>query len=186
MSRDQELWRDARTLNELGELTARWLEGTNSYLPASTPDDDGAVRPDTETGPLVPCLARANRHGYLTTFSQPGEPLTDGCGQRATVEGFCTEETASRIQDAYLGTDLVVIATPPASENPTQIPVTIDDGKAFTCAGSALDAANIRHFYGGDCPHALAALLAAWQLTVIDPRWGRTGLLWQKLDLAWS
>src|SRR6185312_9521071 len=76
----QKLWQFARTLADLGNLTADWLEGVNSYLPAYFPDDDGRIRPAGETLPLIPHLARANRNGYVTRGSQPGIALTDGCG----------------------------------------------------------------------------------------------------------
>jgi len=56
-------WSSARTLTDLGELTAQWLEGSLATLAG------GAYRggPDEETGPLVPVLAALNRAGYVTT-----------------------------------------------------------------------------------------------------------------------
>lgn len=134
--RHQELWQHARTLTDLGSLTADWLEGTNSYLPAYGSDADGNIRPARETGPLIPHLARANRNGFVTVHSQPAVELTDGCGQRAFVGGFCAVHTVERIQAACLGTDLVVIATPPAWENPTRIAVSIVGGEDCTWVGA--------------------------------------------------
>lgn len=180
MNKDRSLWHTARTLEDLGNLTAQWLEGAITHLPAYYGD-----APDEETQTLIPHLAAYNRAGFLTTDSQPGEPLEDGCGQRAWVSGFCTEDTCDKIRAACLGTDLIVIYTPPYCDNATQIVITIDDHAEFTWAGGTLDEANIEHYYGEDCPAALDALKSAWQIDVIDPVWGRNDLLWATLDTAW-
>ena len=181
MNHSRELWRSARTLEDLGELTAQWLEGRITHLPAYYSD-----APAPETSELIPHLTRANRAGYLTTDSQPGRPLTDGCGQRAYVSGFCTEETADKIEAAILGTDLVAIITPPGWGNPTQIPVTVVDAKDCAWLGTPLDAADIDDFYGGDCPNAVNTLKHAWQVELFDPAWGRANLLWERLAQAWE
>jgi hypothetical protein len=70
---DEALWRSARTLADLGELTARWIEGAI----ASQPGYFGAA--DLESDDLVPVLAAVNRAGFRTDTSQPGElPVLDG------------------------------------------------------------------------------------------------------------
>lgn len=177
MTNHRHLWRTARTLEDLGELTARWLEGSVTYLPAYY-----STGPAEETGPLVPTLATLNRAGYFTTDSQPGDPLTGGYGQRAFVTGFCDEALLARIETLILGTDLIAVTTPPGCDNPTQITVTIDGDSPFTWTGSSLDEDNIRHYYSADCPDAVHTLLNAWQVAVLDPVWGREDLLWGRLD----
>ncbi|WP_051451056.1 DUF6919 domain-containing protein [Actinospica robiniae] len=186
MTTHQDLWQYARTLADLGDLTADWLEGGNSYLPAYLPSQDGKIRPADETVSLIPHLARANRNGFVTTSSQPGVALADCSGQRAFVGGFCTADTAERIQDACLGTDLIAIATPPAWENPTRIAVSIRDAKPCTWAGAVVSVVDIGVYYGEDCPRAVASLFLAWQVAIIDPAWGRARLLWERLDAAWK
>lgn len=104
MSRsDRKLWRSATTLAELGELTARWLEGDirsrPGYQPRCGPDPE-----TTETPGLVDVLAAANRAGYLTIGSQPGEPPTEGWDgqlweQRAAVDGFAHDDMARRLTE---------------------------------------------------------------------------------------
>lgn len=180
MTHDRDLWRTARTLEDLGNLTAQWLEGGITHLPAYYGD-----APDPETTPLISYLATYNRAGFLTTDSQPGQPFEDGCGQRAWVSGFCSEETCDEIRAACLGTDLIVIYTPPLLDNPTQIVVTIDDHAEYTWIGGSLDETNIDHYYGQDCPLALDAIKSAWQIDVIDPVWGRNDLLWATLATVW-
>lgn len=183
---DRELWRNAHTLEDLGNLTADWLEGTNGHQPGYYPDPDGTSRPDSETAEIIEYLVRANRNGYVTTFSQPARAFTGGGGQRAAVDGFCSEETADRIQAAILGTPLIAIATPGGWDNPTQIPVTIDEHEAFTWVGANTGPEDISGRYGDDCPGALVDLAIAWQVAILDPEWGRIGLLWERLDLAWE
>ncbi|HMH76883.1 MAG TPA: hypothetical protein VK547_09685 [Candidatus Udaeobacter sp.] len=179
MTDDHRHWANARTLNDLGNLTARWLEGDITHLPAYF-----GTAPATETTPLITRLAAYNRAGLVTTCSQPGEPFADGCGQRAWVSGFCDEETVDKIRAACLDTDLIAIYTPPGGDNHTQIAVTIDDYAEYTWAGGTSSPEDIDYYYGTDCPHALPAIKAAWRIDVIDPQWGRTDLLWDRLALA--
>ena len=75
-------WAEARTLLEVGELTAQWLEGR---IPKS-PWYRGA--PDPETTEIVPVLAALNRIGFVTTMSQPGRGLSEEYAQRAEVSGY--------------------------------------------------------------------------------------------------
>ena len=69
---DAHLWEAARTLDEMGELTARWLEGTVAFCPSQPCEG-----PDWETTDLVPVLAGFNRSGLVTTGSQPGEEVLE-------------------------------------------------------------------------------------------------------------
>jgi hypothetical protein len=170
-------WQQARTLAELGELTAQWLEGATPQRPMYI----GA--PDPETKPLIPHLVGYNRRGYLTDQSQPGSPLENGWAQRAWVHGFGTAELADRIEDALLDTELIVGRTPPGGDNPTRICVTIGHERAWTIGG-AMRASYLAEQYREAIPAALPALLNAWQIEVIDPVWGRNDLLWDRLDRA--
>jgi len=172
-------WAEARTLRDLGELTARWLEGSINYQPAWE-----SARPDAETERLVPVLADLNRRGFVTHFSQPG--ASSGADHlRAVVSGFGTEALISRLEAAALGTDLVVLAYQPGGGlDGHQIPIATADGEACRWAGAAMSADTITGFYGEDCPHAVASLRDAWQATVIDPHWGRNDLLWERLRAA--
>jgi hypothetical protein len=81
------LWGEAKTLEELGEVTAKWIEGSVSYHPCYGGDIDD------ETTPLGEKLSYFNRNGLMTTFSQPAEPLDEeGFSQRACLEGYAREE----------------------------------------------------------------------------------------------
>ena len=171
------LWAQPNGLGDLGELMARWLEGSISYQPA-----DGGTEPDPETAHLVPVLAAANRAGLVTHFSQPGVPLVDGSGQRAAVLGFCSEDTAIGLQEVSTGTELVLLTYAPGATSDAQVVVTLDVGTEFTFVGAPTDTANIDHYYADDLSaQGLAALHDAWQICLFDPRWGCDDLLWDTL-----
>jgi hypothetical protein len=98
-------WAEVETLADIAELTAQWLEGRINFHPTNL-----GPSPDPETTELVPVLAALNRAGYCTDFSQPGEPVVDGCGQRAAVVGYCDEDIAGRLIDLSARSELVVLA----------------------------------------------------------------------------
>jgi hypothetical protein len=171
--RDAHVWAAARTLDEMGELTARWLEGTVAFCPSQPCDG-----PDWETTDLVPVLAGFNRSGLVTTGSQPGEEVLGGCGQRAWVDGVCSEAVADRLVVAGLMSDLVVLAYRPGSVGESVIPVTISGLAPVTQVGGASSAEIIDGAFEDVHADGRAELRSAWQVTVIDPRWGRNDLLW--------
>jgi Domain of unknown function (DUF6919) len=177
---DAERWRAARTLADLGELTAQWLEGTIASIPTVWP----GCGPDDETVELIPVLAACNRAGYVTTVSQPGEepgPGYDGrlWTQRAAVQGFASADAIAALRACTVGTLLIVLVTGPADnmerDQETRIPVTLAGDQENTWFGSHLDRGDIEDDqagYGICHPDALDALRAAWQVTIIDPQWG--------------
>ncbi|MGC5400792.1 DUF6919 domain-containing protein [Streptomyces sp. DT20] len=110
MSRtDRRHWRAARTVADLGELMALWLEGKIASRTGYAP----RYGPDEETEHLVPSLAALCRAGYVTTQSQPGLAGTGANGlwweQRAAVELVLTDaELLHRLLDtAHAGGMLV-------------------------------------------------------------------------------
>jgi hypothetical protein len=172
----EEQWRRAQTLQELGELTARWLEGDLKYNPFDSDE------PYQETQHLIPTLAEFNRKGFVTTFSQPGIPLVEGSGQRAAVDGFCEETVALRLAALTLFTDLLVLALPPGVDRGCQIPVTVDEYHPFTWVGVPpwqevwSEDGGYTDVYSDE---AMQAIRAAWYVLIIDPCWGRDDLLWE-------
>jgi hypothetical protein len=172
---DRDAWGHAITLEDLGELTARWLDGTIGYNPGYGGD------PDPETGPVVEALAAINRRGFVTTFSQPGVPLDDeGHAQRASVEGYAREATARRLGTLALRTDLLLHAFPPGNyEAGYQVPVTIEAFRPFTWVGAYYGKTELEHYAQDLSREALAELSEAWTVSIIDPSWGRLGYLWE-------
>lgn len=167
-------WSQASSFRDLGALTANWLEGV---LPTQPMYGGG---PDDETKPLIGYLAAYNRAGFVTHGSQPGTPPRNGWAQRAWVEGWCTEATARQIENSLLGTDLIVGYTPPGNTAWTRICITIGGGQPNTTA-CAMTRDYLIEQYREALPAAMPALVNAWQVYVIDPRWGRNDLLWDAL-----
>ncbi|HVC23815.1 MAG TPA: hypothetical protein VNH82_10390 [Candidatus Dormibacteraeota bacterium] len=136
---------------------------------------------------MIGILAAINRAGFVTTGSQPGRRLGSKSGQRAFVTGFTAEENVQRIERAFLSTELVMLATEPGRETFLRVPVTIDDGGAFTWVGwsGSETGEELEHLYGDELSHsALTALMRAWSVELFDPKWGRNTLLWPSLLAA--
>jgi hypothetical protein len=170
-------WRAARTLTDLGELTAQWLNGAIAYTPTY-------CGPESETTPLIPVLAACNRAGFVTTHSQPGEALDEhGGAQRADVSGFASSKTFARLMAAVADADLIITAARAAADEDLGpfINITLDEGDEFTWDGGAMTQRQIEAAYRKDCPDAVEALCRAWQVTLIDPQWGRNDVLWPML-----
>jgi len=192
MSRaDRQAWQSARTLGDLGALTARWLEGTVASVPGY------CGRPDEETEALILVLARLNRAGFVTTGSQPGEFFGDGDlgRQRAAVEGFASWVVAAAIETAAVHADLIAVVHDPATlprwryYGRQAVTVTKIGSRDFTGFGVQVPRRHIRdtHLSYGICGReAVDALCGAWQVTVIDPVWGRPDVLWRVLGEAVS
>jgi hypothetical protein len=191
---DREAWQSARTVEDLGRLGARWIEGDL----ASQPAYEGPS--DIESPDMIPVLASLNRAGYYTIASQAGEegPGFDGARwvQHAAVEGFASATVAERISRVAKRAGMTVIAHDPAKLPRRRIgyrravTVTYRDGRACTSFGAHLSRSHLydpQAGYGILRPDALAALCAAWQVTVTDPVPGRRGVLWEAMaGVAWE
>jgi hypothetical protein len=177
-------WRDARTLADLGHLMALWTEGQIRTWPGHP------GKPDPETADLVPILAACNRTGYLTTQSQPGVigPGFDGLiwEQRAVVEGFIADEPLlARLRSAAEAAGLTVIVHGrDRSVGPKKgVTGTRRDGRDYTAGfGMRLARRHLGSQWPGISRDAFREITAAWQVTVVDPVWGRNDRLWPLLD----
>ena len=178
----QHRWQSARSLGDLAELTALWLEGKIGSQPAYA-----GRGPADETRPLVTALAGLCRAGYMTVNSQPALPRdARGFQQRAAVHGFAAPEAARRVADAAAAAGLAVIAVSPAVRlDPRDVLVVTRRGGAAVTSFGPLPARVIRSTvtgWGLCHREAVAALCGAWQVTVADPQWDRPCLLWQSLQ----
>jgi hypothetical protein len=171
-SSDMSPWDEARSLEDLAQATIAFLRGELDH----TPTHGGP--PNHETGPLIESLIALNEASFVTVNSQPGAVDPAGA-QRAYVEGLCSEETATRVINGLLGTELVVLSFAPGTNALGSIAVTVDDGEPFTFLGRH-DASHVEFFHNGSSDLA-DALAQAWVLQVFDPVWGRTQQLWAKL-----
>lgn len=169
-------WADAESLEDLGELTARWLQGEGFEHPLY---GDG---PDGETAEILSDLVVLNRGGLVTTFSQPGEPIDEeGFGQRAAVEGYASEELARRIATVTLHTEVLVFIYEPGWKGGCQVPISIAEHHPYTWCGAVFGAEELT-WWGEMCsPQGMLTLLGAWTVVAIDPKWGRKRWLWREL-----
>lgn len=184
MSRtDRRPWREARTVADLGELTALWLENRLGWCPGGY-GTYGDGRPDPETVPLIPTLATLNRGGFLTTGSQPGEAAGRGWdgaqyAQRAAVDGHVADrQLLDRITRAARKADLLV------GIDGDPIIVTTRNGKPVTAFGGRMSRREMRVVWDGVSRTALDAITTSTHLTIADPEWGPHTRLWDALNAA--
>jgi hypothetical protein len=168
---DAERWRTARTLADLGELTAQWLEGTIASIPTVMP----GYGPDEETSELIPVLAACNRAGYITTVSQPGEEPAPGYDgrlwtQRAAVGGFAATLPwqPTRSTPRKPGSRSPWLATRRTRGSAARLPQ--ETSKTIRPDTASATPTPSRHY------------ARAWQVTIIDPEWGRNDVLWPVLE----
>ncbi|HKT03482.1 MAG TPA: hypothetical protein VJT31_28475 [Rugosimonospora sp.] len=167
-------WATAGTLSDLGDLVAGWLTGEYTETPMQ------CGPPDEETELLIPVLVAANRAGYVTDFSQPGQPRgADGWQQRAAVCGYCDEATRTRLAETVAGTELILLHE--YGDSGIQVPVSLDNGAAFTWVGGAppLDS-----WADAVSDKMVTELGESWYVTIMDPVWGRNDRLWPLLVQA--
>jgi Domain of unknown function (DUF6919) len=179
------IWRDARSIGDLGGAMAGWLEGRIDSWPGCS------TGPDDETLPLVPVLARLNRRGFVTTLSQPGDggAMADGRPwvQRAAVEGYIAagDPLLNRVIRAARAAGLIVTAYGAGrAVGPSRGLVATRRGTetGLTLGGRPR---GLRHApelsgVGRQARRQLAREGVA--LAVIDPVWGRDDVLWDLLD----
>lgn len=180
---DRKRWAETRTLADVGELTALWLEGQIPSQPGYAP----GCGPDPETADLIPVLAACNRAGFITSTSQPGMEESDGWVQRAAVQGFASPAVTDRLRLARDGTGLLIYVQEASRRMSWKraSPVSLANGQPFTRFGTQLSRRFIRddwEGYGICGSKAVAALCAAWQVTLVDPEWGRNDRLWPALE----
>lgn len=183
---NRDTWQCARSLNDLGELTAQWMQGMLAEQPGYYGPSD-LDDPDR----LVPVLAAVNRAGYVTIQSQhafygPGYDEAHW-QQRAAVMGFASAPVADLLTRTASLHGLAVFAHDPRTlprwrtRHGTAVAVTRREGGTYTSFGSQFSRSFLRGQYGDCHPLAVAALCSAWQVTVVDPVWGRRDLLWDVL-----
>jgi hypothetical protein len=187
------LWQSARSLDDLGRLTARWLRGE---LPTCL--TYGGIA-DPETGDLVDVLVELNEAGWLTDFSQPGHDWVVGwdgvteCRQRAAVTFLLDGRQVAETVAAALRAGLWVDARPAPRLGLVEdlrarfdrLPVSQaqgpDDEEPWMTCGVGFVLPRSHWRWVGRCwrSRRIGRLLAgAWQVTVVDPVWGEDGRLW--------
>lgn len=187
------LWRSARSLDDLGRLTASWLRGE---LPTCLTYGGTA---DRETGDLVDVLVELNEAGWVTDFSQPGRDWVIGRDgeigwrQRAAVTFLLDGRQVATTVAGALRAGLWVDARPAPRLGFVEdlrarfgrLAVSESQGLAdeepwMTCGvGFVYPRSHWRWVGRTWRSRRLGRLLAdAWQVTVVDLEWGNNGRLW--------
>lgn len=170
-------WNKARTVGDLGNLMADWLEGRISKRPGYYGSST-----DEETRALLPTLIACNRAGFVTEGSQPGQdgPAFDGRRwvQRAAVNGWVADEALyQRLVSGARRAGLVVA-------NGRPMTITEWDGRPHTSCGGRLSGRDLRTIWGGISREAFRAVEQAHEVAIIDPQWGPSDRLWRMLRQA--
>lgn len=181
---DRKLWESARTLTELGEGMALWLEGEIKSRP-------GYYGPtDLDTPSLTRLCAALCRAGFVTDNSQRGGHWDrDGreVWARDALSGFCDDTTLDRLYDAVSGTGLIVSARRTTRcrwrwrahrhDDDGRVWVTEVDGHVCTTFGGQMGRRDLDSIWGGVGKQAWHEVCDAWHVGVADFKWGRTDLL---------
>lgn len=178
------VWRDARSIADLGEAMASWMEGRGPdwpgyFGPFGQEEVDGAQH-------LIPTLAAANRAGYVTTGSQPAYDGMSGgrhWRQRAHVDGVV--HSGSPVLDRLTALErsgFLVFRGWPRD----RYVVTDRDGQPITgFGGFRLGRDHAAREWQGIGRHALRELKDhGTRLIIVDPAWGRDDRLWPALANA--
>ncbi|MEV5204939.1 hypothetical protein [Streptomyces sp. NPDC053720] len=185
MSRaDRRRWSSARTVADLGELMALWLEGAI----ASRPGYAANHGPEEETAHLVPTLAALCRAGMITTNSQPGLSGTGANGlwweQRAAVECVVTDpDLLERLVAVTHDAGMLVRVNEPGGTGEDPVVVTTCDGEPTAWFGGRIGDADMAVQWEGLDPQLFRAISTGTYVSVIAPDYGGEGEgLWVGLD----
>lgn len=182
------VWRDARSIADLGRTMADWLEGR---IP-SWPGYDGAFGQEEEDGArhLIPTLAAVNRVGFVTVDSQPGTVSYDSAGevtwrQRAYVQGVIDRRNPllDRLIKAARSEGMTVRR---GTRRPVEaIVLTEVRGEPFTGITTKLRRNYLAREWNGIGRHALKELRThGVHLLICDQVWASDRRLWPLLQEA--
>ncbi|MYX18445.1 hypothetical protein GTY67_34420 [Streptomyces sp. SID8374] len=188
MSRaDRRRWNSARTITDLGELMALWLEGEIASRPGYQP----RFGPDEETAHLVPGLAALCRTGYVTTCSQPGLVELDVDGrwweQRAAIQLVVTDRALQhRLVEAARTAGMIVRINDyrrGGVQGPPVVVTKVDD-EPFTAFGGRIGRADMRNQWPELGRKLYAQVAYGTYLSVVASEYGPAGeRLWEILAL---
>lgn len=174
-------WAEAESFEELCYLTASWLERELPHHPGYP----GPQGPDQETDLIAGRLAAANRAGFLTHHSQPGDTWVyqgHQHAQCAEVGGYCIDSaTVGGLVDAARDAGLDVAVHAPASGVDTAWWASDPAACWHYKPGQTIPSCVVLRECVPDCGGAAQdQVLDAWQICIRDPRPGRA----ERLDAA--
>lgn len=179
---DRKLWEVARTLTDLGECMALWLEG-------EVKSRAGYYGPtDLDSPELTALCAGLCRAGYVTHNSQLAHrwehPAMDTVRTRTWIEGFASDDALARLQAACDGTGIILAAhrTPRARRFRRYRPAEVipDQMHGDRISGSLRLPTPLSYvdvMWKGVSDEAWRVVLEAWQVIVVGPEWGHDRLV---------
>ncbi|MFJ6579270.1 DUF6919 domain-containing protein [Streptomyces sp. NPDC091368] len=172
------VWRDARSIADLGQGMAGWLEGRVPNWPGYLSDEFGAEETNGARH-LVPVMTALNKAGFVTIDSQPGE-TGSGFRQRASVDGIVHDHSPllNRLL-ALQGQGFTVVRGWPKQQHV----ITEQDGRPFTTFGGwRWRRDDVHHIWRGVGHRAVRELREHGAFVhIYDPVWGRDDRLWPAL-----
>ncbi|MEU9415188.1 hypothetical protein [Streptomyces sp. NPDC048272] len=176
------VWRDARTIADIGQVMARWLTGE---VRGWSGHDDGV---DSETRHLLPTLVALNRAGIVTTNSQPGEVGAgyDGAHwrQRAFLAAIIDDRNPllDRVIRTASSAGMTVIR---GNKYPGLTVLTDRNGEPQMALAGSLPRNHLAREWSCLSGAGLRELRKQGAvLHIIDPVWGRDDRLWPALANA--
>jgi hypothetical protein len=97
------------------------------------------------------------------------------------VSGYATEAVVDALLAGTLRTEVMVLALPPGVTEGARVCVTRNGAEECTWAGAFDDPLSV---YGTGSRGLSVQLARLWCVDVIDPVWGRDGVLWPAVSAA--
>ncbi|MFD4912824.1 DUF6919 domain-containing protein [Streptomyces virginiae] len=173
------VWRSSRSIADLGQHMALWLEGSGPSWPGYGADFGYE---EDDASHLVPVLAAANRAGFVTVQSQPATDDGRGSRQRAWVEGIVhyRNPILGRLLDLQRQGFTVIRG----SRTPYLV-LTEEEGEPHTTLGYRIPRNWRAREWHGVGRHALREIRQdGVSLHLVDMTWGRDDRLWPALANA--
>lgn len=176
-------WRSARSLRDLGQLMAQWIEGDLASRP-------GYYGPsDLDTPGLSTLCASLCREGFITDNSQSGGTWHDEGDlvlARESIAGYCNTDTLVHLRSALAATNIHITAYRrvrwwhrSSTDNLlfSRTPVTLVNDAPYTWFGGRLNLEWLGLTWEGVSRRAWRAVRRSWHVALADQEWGREGHL---------
>lgn len=164
-------WREAATVGDVLDLSARWLEGRAEFHPAF------GVRRGDHLGRLSRPLAGAARAGWLVQDYQPGVSTSEA-EQRAYLVGYASRDLSTWIRNVALDLGLAVDVRASHMTARPAVDVARCGPRVVARIGGRRTGDDLSYYASAGVSPAVLDDIARWPLvTVVDPEWGRADLV---------
>ena len=176
------VWRDTRTIADIGQVMARWLTGEVRYWSGH---GDGI---DSETRHLLPTLVALNQAGVVTTNSQPGYDGTGYDGAHWRQKAWLTaivDDRSPLLGRLILSAEAAGMTVLRGNRHHGQTVLTDRNGEPWTDIRGRIPRNHLAREWHGLSRQGLKELRTHGAvLHIVDPVWGRDDRLWPALANA--